>query len=788
MGILCLSALAGCGDSGGGTEPPPVKDTRPHSLVIVDGDGQTGTVATVLDDSLVVKVTNEAGATLSDVSVEWSVASGGGSLSPATSRTDGNGLARTAWTLGTAVGSGEVTAKVANLPPVAFTAEAEHGEAATLVATPAEIVFEAIGDTAHLGAAVEDAYGNPIPDPTISWASLDTTVATVSAGVIEAVGNGTTSVIATSGEGADTVAVRVQVSAAEDPPGEDPPGEDPPGEDPPGENPPGEDPPGEELPVVTVRIEAERDTLNAIGATLQLTAVPLDENGDEVAGATVTWTSLTPELASIDEIGLLISLAVGAAVVEAAADGVADTASIVIRQVPASVAVTPDSVTVLVGDTIHFTAEAADSNGVPIPMPDFDWSTSDSTTATVDTEGVVTAVAAGTSTLTAKAGEASGTATIQVRGSLPVAIGDTVVGALETPDQIRRFTFTGTAGQELNIFFQVLSGTDRELELELYGPNDLPTGAAVTAHSKDRNRPFRLFDTDRFEIEESGSYTIEIRDTDAAAPGDEVSYRFEIVEIDRAPEALPSGAIQLGDVVSGEAIDFQGDIDEFTFEVGPSGAMVNVFLRVLQASTSNALNWTELTVYGPGGAKVVPVFRVGGADWADTLRTYAAGRYTLQDPGTYTIRVEGGETALMSGTAAYEFELFEIDPAPESTSGMIVPTDTLLGNPFHRREGESIDVLGDVDEFTFDAQAGKKVRVILQNESADTSKVFRVEIIEPDGSLVASTLSNTVNAVMGDTGEVTMPETGTYTLRVSGFHSTTRGDLGEYAVQVVWEP
>src|SRR5690606_32519055 len=55
-----------------------------------------------LAKALKVKVTDEDGVVLEGAEVKWSVKSGGGRLSPATSISDANGIAQSSWTLGDA--------------------------------------------------------------------------------------------------------------------------------------------------------------------------------------------------------------------------------------------------------------------------------------------------------------------------------------------------------------------------------------------------------------------------------------------------------------------------------------------------------------------------------------------------------------------------------------------------------------------------------------------------------------------------------------------------------------
>ncbi|MGH7673333.1 MAG: hypothetical protein ACREMC_10590, partial [Gemmatimonadales bacterium] len=96
------------------------------------GDGQSGVVGAPLAAAYSVSVLDAAGAPVPGVQVHWAVGAAGGSMNPATSQTDGAGVATSTRTLGTGAGTQTATASVGSLS-VTFTATALAGEAAQLV-------------------------------------------------------------------------------------------------------------------------------------------------------------------------------------------------------------------------------------------------------------------------------------------------------------------------------------------------------------------------------------------------------------------------------------------------------------------------------------------------------------------------------------------------------------------------------------------------------------------------------------------------------------------------------
>ena len=80
----------------------------------------------------------------------------------------------------------------------------------------------------------------------------------------------------------------------------------------------------------------------------------------------------------------------------------------------ASVSVTPASASLDVGETVQFAATPRDANGDPLSGRTITWLSSNTSLATVDGHGLVTGLAAGTTTITATSEGQSGTATISV--------------------------------------------------------------------------------------------------------------------------------------------------------------------------------------------------------------------------------------------------------------------------------------------------------------------------------------------------------------------------------------
>ena len=301
---LLFAACDGDADFG----PPAALTKGP-----VDGSAVVGSTIS----GVAVTVADAEGRPISGTPVDWS-ADAGGTANPGRSVTDAEGVATTAWTLGTAAGPQTLRATVDGLD-VTFTVASVADDLAVLEVDAAGRVLHAVADTLHLAVVAEDRHGNPVATGGIAWSSLDGGIATVVAGVVTAASEGTARIVARSGSFADTVLVEVdQIVAAI------------------ALNP--------APPIVLVKAE-----------TLELTAVPVDSNGAAVDTAlTVTWATSAEAVATVSG-GTVQAVEVGEAVITATAGSLRGEAALEVKTGPRP---TISSITPSVaapGDTITIT-------------------------------------------------------------------------------------------------------------------------------------------------------------------------------------------------------------------------------------------------------------------------------------------------------------------------------------------------------------------------------------------------------------------------------------------------
>ena len=99
--------------------------TVPQSLTQISGDEQEGPAGAALPEPFVVEVRDQNGTPFAGATVTFAVTAGEGTLSATTATTDANGRASTILTLGRDPETVTVTATVAGLDPVTFTATSE---------------------------------------------------------------------------------------------------------------------------------------------------------------------------------------------------------------------------------------------------------------------------------------------------------------------------------------------------------------------------------------------------------------------------------------------------------------------------------------------------------------------------------------------------------------------------------------------------------------------------------------------------------------------------------------
>ncbi len=224
-----------------------------------------------------------------------------------------------------------------------------------------------VGQTGQLSATPKDSAGTSLTGRTVTWGSGDTSVARVSSsGQVTGRAPGSATITATSEGKAGSATVTVSP-----------------------------------VPVASVALAPSTASIR-VGQTVQLTATPKDSAGGTLVGRTVTWASGDTTVARVSPGGLVTGVASGSAPITAMSEGKSSTAAITMTTVPvASVAISPATGSLRVGQTLQFAATPKDSAGGALTGRSVTWTSSNPGVATVSASGLVTSGAVGTVTITA---------------------------------------------------------------------------------------------------------------------------------------------------------------------------------------------------------------------------------------------------------------------------------------------------------------------------------------------------------------------------------------------------
>lgn len=250
---------------------------------------------------------------------------------------------------------------------------------ARVIIAPSSITLS-VGQTSQLIVTLTDSTGNVLTGRSITYSSSDQLVATVSAsGLVTAISEGSAT-ISVSSEG-KTASVVVLINP---------------------------------VPVASIQIAPNAISLG-IGASTRLVAQAFDAGGKPLANRKFTWISGAPSVATVDQTGFVTGVSGGTASVFAATEGISASASVTVNAAVFSVSVAPANPTLSVGQTLGMIAILSDVNGAPLTGRAVAWSTGNSAVATINaSSGVVTAVASGTTSITATSEGKSGSTTLTV--------------------------------------------------------------------------------------------------------------------------------------------------------------------------------------------------------------------------------------------------------------------------------------------------------------------------------------------------------------------------------------
>ena len=183
-----------------------------------------------------------------------------------------------------------------------------------------------------------------------------------------------------------------------------------------------------------------------IGINQQYTATATYSNGNSQDLASgVIWISSSTSVATVDNNGLVTTVAAGSTTITARVGSFTDSSTLTV--VPAnlvSISVSPNPVSIAQGTTQQFTATGSFDDGSTQLLTSVTWSSSATGTASVDSFGMASGLAAGVATISATSGSVTGSATLTVTGATLVSIAVAPANSNMAVGTSKQFSATGT--------------------------------------------------------------------------------------------------------------------------------------------------------------------------------------------------------------------------------------------------------------------------------------------------------------------------------------------------------
>lgn len=274
--------------------------------------------------------------------------------------------------------------------------------------TPATLSFASLGETQTVTARLVPVAGASTDGIAVAYASSSSDIASVDgSGLVTARANGRATIVATAdGKSASADATVQQVATS-------------------------------------VTVSPTIAGMTFLGDTRTFTATALDARGNAIAAGLIAWSSSDPTIATVTSGGVATGRGRGTVTITAAVGTKTGSATLLVAQVPADVALAADRTTMRQGTTQQLRGTVVDAGGSPIPGSAVTYTTSDASVVSVSTGGIATAVGPGRATITGSAGNARATVTITVvppNGATSLSVSPPTVEKL--PNGTQQFTVT----------------------------------------------------------------------------------------------------------------------------------------------------------------------------------------------------------------------------------------------------------------------------------------------------------------------------------------------------------
>lgn len=233
-------------------------------------------------------------------------------------------------------------------------------------------------------------------------------------------------------------------------------------------------------------------------------------------------------------------------------------------------------------------------------------------------------------------------------------------------------------------------------------------------------------------------------------------YVLHLRAIDTAPEFIGS-VLPFDSWVTGETLDPSGDIDRFTFLADPTRSYAFELGSAAGSSGSYRVNTSIPGINGIREERYIGSFTV---DTATTVNV-----------SVYAVFTEAG----LAGNRRYDLRLITSSVAPETADSILSYGDTV--------SNESLDVMGDVDTYFFDAAEGDSVTLLVDHlQVPGTAKTVSVTLVDPEGITMFDRVRILAPGIQ-DFSLYGRTKAGRYRVRIgTGAEGREEIDVGPYAL------
>ena len=248
--------------------------------------------------------------------------------------------------------------------PVAPTLVAPAVTTVSINVTAAQIE---VGRTITITPTVKDQRDSVMTGRTVLWQSFNTSVATVSNGVVIGVSKGQATVTATV-EGKTASAIIFVTDAS----------------------------------VASATVTAPVPSPFFVGQSVQATATLRDLTNNVLTNYAVTWTSSNPSVANVSPLGLITATSAGVATITASASGKSATLIVTTSLVPVSTVTLATLKPAQIGRSIQLSSVLRSASGATLTTDQrvISWASTDNIVASVSSTGVLTGISAGSTVIT----------------------------------------------------------------------------------------------------------------------------------------------------------------------------------------------------------------------------------------------------------------------------------------------------------------------------------------------------------------------------------------------------